>query len=63
MPKLRIADFVRMTMAWAINALALIAAAAVLPGLNADSKWRFVVVAAVTGVFGVVVRPVLATLA
>jgi uncharacterized membrane protein YvlD (DUF360 family) len=52
-----------MALAWAISSLALMAADALLPGLNADSPWQLVAAAAVTGVFGVIVRPLLVTVA
>ena len=57
--RLRVSDLVRMALAWAISSLALMAAAGLLPGLSASSPWWLVVAAAVTGVFGFLVRPVL----
>ena len=34
-----------------------------LPGLNASSPWELVAAAAVTGIFGIVIRPVLVVVA
>ena len=56
---LRVEDFVRMLVSWVVSWLALIAADAILPGFKADSVWTLALVAAVTGVVGVFIRPVL----
>ena len=61
--RLRASDLARMALAWAISSLALIAADALLPGLDAESAWSLVAAAAVTGVFGIIVRPVLVRVA
>jgi uncharacterized membrane protein YvlD (DUF360 family) len=61
--RLRLSDVARMLLAWAISSLALMAAAALLPGLSASSPWQLVLAAAFTAVFGVLVRPVLITVA
>ncbi|MGZ5405411.1 MAG: phage holin family protein, partial [Nocardioides sp.] len=61
--RLRVSDLVRLAVAWAISSVALIAADALLPGLEATSPWQLVAAAAVTGVFGVLVRPLLVTVA
>jgi uncharacterized membrane protein YvlD (DUF360 family) len=55
----RAGDLARMLLAWAVSSMALVGAAAVLPGLSADRPGWFVVVAAVTAAFGAIVRPVL----
>ena len=61
--RLRPSDLARMLLAWAISSLALMAAAALLPGLSSSSPWQLVVAAAVTAVFGVIIRPVLIAVA
>ena len=61
--RLRVSDLVRLALAWTISSLALIAADALLPGLEAATPWRLVAAAAVTGLFGVLVRPLLVTVA
>lgn len=57
--RLRFADVLRLLLAWAASALALMIAAALLPGLSADSPWDYVIVAAIAGVVGLVLRPVM----
>ena len=61
--RLRVSDLARMALAWAISSLALIAADQLLSGMSAESPWSLVAAAAVTGVFGVLVRPVLVKVA
>jgi uncharacterized membrane protein YvlD (DUF360 family) len=61
--RLRVSDLVRLGWAWAISSLALIVADALLSGMSADTPWTLVAAAAVTGVFGFVLRPLLATVA
>ena len=61
--RLRVSDLVRMALAWAISSLSLIAADLLLSGLHAESNWSLVAAAAVTGVFGVLLRPVLVKVA
>ncbi|MET0840471.1 MAG: phage holin family protein [Marmoricola sp.] len=61
--RLRSSDLVRMAMAWAISSLSLIAADQLLSGMSASSPWSLVAAAAVTGIFGVIIRPVLITVA
>jgi len=56
--RVRVGDLARMGMSWAISSLALVVAADLLPGLSARSPWLFVLAAAVTAVFGVLIRPV-----
>lgn len=56
---LRVADVVRLVTTWASSAVALIITGALLPGLSASSWWSYVAVAAVAGVVGLVLRPVL----
>jgi uncharacterized membrane protein YvlD (DUF360 family) len=55
----QLGDLGRLLFAWATSALALIVADALLPGLSSSTMWAWVVVAAVTGVAGLLVRPVL----
>ena len=61
--RLRVSDLARLALTWAISSLALIVADALLSGLEASSPWRLVMAAAVTGVFGVLIRPVLVKVA
>src|SRR6478735_963178 len=60
---LRFSDLVRLLIAWAISSLALITADRLLSGFRADSGWSLVLAAAVTGVFGFLVRPLLVRVA
>jgi uncharacterized membrane protein YvlD (DUF360 family) len=57
--RLRGSDFVRLALAWAVSSLALGLAAALLPGLSASTRWAYVAVAGVSGVVGLLLRPVL----
>ncbi len=59
----RVSDLGRMLVGWATGALALVVAAALLPGLQAASVLDLVAVAAVMAVFGALVRPVLSNVA
>jgi uncharacterized membrane protein YvlD (DUF360 family) len=61
--RLRLSDLARMLLAWAISSLALLAADGLLPRMTASSPWRLVLAAAVTAVFGILVRPVLVAVA
>ncbi|MET0999877.1 MAG: phage holin family protein [Marmoricola sp.] len=61
--RLRASDLVRLALAWAISSLALITADRLLSGFRADSAWSLVLAAAVTGLFGVLVRPLLVRVA
>ena len=60
---LRLSDVGRMLVGWATGAVALVIAAAVLPGLESASTLDLVWVAAVMAVFGILVRPVLSGVA
>jgi uncharacterized membrane protein YvlD (DUF360 family) len=55
-------DVGRLALAWAISALALGAAASLLPGLSASSPWAWVQASAVVGLVGLLLRPVLVEL-
>src|SRR3954469_13350251 len=59
MARLSIADLARLLTAWLVSGLALAVAVDVLPGLTATSAGPLVVAAAVSGVVGMVVRPLL----
>ncbi len=61
--RLRFSDLVRLALAWAISSLALITADRLLSGFRAESAWSLVMAAAITGVFGVLVRPLLVSVA
>src|SRR5689334_20379637 len=52
-------DAGRLLIAWFSATVSLWVAAELLPGLSATTPWAWVVVAAVAGVVGLVVRPVL----
>lgn len=58
-PGLRVSDLGRLAWAWAVSSLALIVADALLPGFSAESPWDLALAAAITGVFGLLVRPLL----
>ncbi len=57
--RLRIGDVGRLLTGWAVSALALGIAGALLPGLWATTPWAYVGAAAVAGLVGVLVRPIL----
>jgi uncharacterized membrane protein YvlD (DUF360 family) len=57
--RLRVSDVVRFAVAWAVAALALGVADALLPGMSSTSPWGYLAVAAISGVIGLVIRPVL----
>jgi uncharacterized membrane protein YvlD (DUF360 family) len=57
--RLRGSDVVRLLLSWLISALALRIAAALLPGLSVSTPWGYFAVAAVSGVIGLVIRPVI----
>ena len=57
--RLHLGDVGRLAFTWATSALALALADAVLPDLSASSLWLWVVVAAVGGAVGLVLRPLL----
>src|SRR4051794_13092613 len=59
MARLSIADVARLLTAWLVSGLALAVAVDVLPGLTASSAGPLVLAAAVSGVVGMVVRPLL----
>lgn len=61
--RLRPSDLGRMLLSWATGSLALVVASWLLPGLQASSVLDLVAVAAVVSVFGLLVRPVLASVA
>ena len=61
--RLRPSDLGRMALSWTISSLALIVATALLPGLSASSPWQLVAAAAVTAIFGILIRPVLIAVA
>ena len=52
-------DAARLLLTWASSALALWVTAGLLPGLSATTAWAWVAVAAMTGVVGFLVRPVM----
>jgi uncharacterized membrane protein YvlD (DUF360 family) len=55
----RFTDVVRLVAAWASSTVALAITGALLPGLSASSWWSYAAVAAVAGVVGLVLRPLL----
>jgi hypothetical protein len=57
--RLRLADVARLAAAWLSSTLSLAVAGALLPDLSASSWWSYAAVAAVAGVVGLVIRPVL----
>ncbi|HQR26141.1 MAG TPA: phage holin family protein [Nocardioides sp.] len=57
--RLRLADLTRLLAAWVSATFALIVTGALLPGLSATTLWSYAGVAAVAGIVGLVLRPVL----
>lgn len=57
--RLRGSDVARFAVAWAIAALALWAADEIIPDLSASSPWAYLAVTGVSGVIGLVLRPLL----
>ncbi len=57
--RLRGSDVARLAVSWGISAVALWVAGAILPGLSATTPWAYLVVAAVAGLIGLAIRPVL----
>ena len=57
--RVRSTDIWRLLATWAASTVALFIAAAVLDGLSATTPWAYVAVAAVAGVLGLLVRPIL----
>ena len=55
-------DVARLVAAWASSTAALVVTGALLPGLSASDWWDYAAVAAVAGVVGLVLRPVLVEL-
>jgi uncharacterized membrane protein YvlD (DUF360 family) len=62
MTKVRAGDLGRLAASWGSSTVALIVAGALLPGISATSWWSYAAVAAVAGVVGLVLRPVLVEL-
>jgi uncharacterized membrane protein YvlD (DUF360 family) len=56
---LLLGDLVRLLVTWALSSLAVMVAAWLQPNVSADTPWRYVAVAAVSGVAGLLVRPLL----
>jgi uncharacterized membrane protein YvlD (DUF360 family) len=56
---LRLGDLARLLVTWALSSLALMLAAWLQPNLSATSPWAYVAVAAVSGLVGFLVRPLL----
>lgn len=60
--RVRLTDIIRLLAAWASATVALIVTGALLPGLSATGWWPYLAVAAVAGVVGLVLRPLLVEL-
>src|SRR4051794_7565432 len=60
--RIRAGDVVRLLASWVITFLALLLTAKVLPGFDYTSWGPLLVAAAVTGVVGMIVRPILVEL-
>lgn len=58
-PRMTGADIGRMFVLWAISTVALWVTGALLPGLTASTPWAYVLVSAVSGALGLVIRPAL----
>ncbi|MCG2621922.1 phage holin family protein [Arthrobacter sp. I2-34] len=64
MSRIRVADLLRLVVAWLISAVALGVAVLLLPGVETTGGFlSLLAVSAVTGLVGVLIRPVLAELA
>ncbi|MGE5720378.1 MAG: alkaline phosphatase family protein, partial [Nocardioidaceae bacterium] len=61
--RVRLADLVRLLTTWALSTLTLALADVLLPGFSADTWWHLVVVAAVSGTLGLLVRPLMVEVA
>ena len=61
--RLRVSDLVRLALSWAISSVALIIADRLLSSFHAESDWSLVLAAAVTGLFGFLLRPLLVRVA
>jgi uncharacterized membrane protein YvlD (DUF360 family) len=61
--RIRVSDVARLVLAWVVTALVLHLAAIILPGMSTSTPWGYLAVAAVAGVLGLVIRPVLVELA
>ena len=57
--RLRGSDVARLSVSWVTSAVALWIAGELLPGLSAATPWAYFVVAAVAGLIGLAIRPVL----
>ena len=57
--RITFADVARLLSAWGVASVTLLLADAVQPNLSADSPWALVAVAAVSGIVGLFVRPLL----
>ena len=60
---LRFSDVIRLLVTWALTFLALLLTATVLPGFTYTSWWPLAAAAAVAGLVGMIVRPVLVEVA
>jgi len=61
--RVRFADLVRLLVAWGVSTLTLALADLVLPDFSADGWWQLVVVAAVSGPVGLLLRPLMVEVA
>jgi uncharacterized membrane protein YvlD (DUF360 family) len=59
---LTLGDIGRLAAAWVSSTFALAVTGALLPGFSADSWWSYAAVAAIAGLVGLVLRPVLVEL-
>ena len=59
----RFGDVVRLLVTWGLTFLALVFTAALLPGFTYTSWWPLLIAAAVTGLLGMIVRPILVEVA
>ena len=61
--RLRSTDALRLLVSWALTFVALLATAEILPGFTYTSWWPLMAAAAIAGVMGMIVRPILVTVA
>src|SRR5687768_16768453 len=61
--RLRSTDVLRLLVSWALTFVALLATAEILPGFTYTSWWPLMAAAAIAGMMGMIVRPILVTVA
>ena len=60
---IRLGDLVRLLVTWVVSTIALAISGALLDGMSVQSLWAYPAVALVSGIFGLLLRPVLVAVA